>query len=133
MAAPYLSIVIPAYNEEERIGETLSTLHDYLAKQPYTWEVIVVDDGSRDATGAIVRRWAADHDGFRIETLPHRGKGAAVRHGMLSATGDHRFTCLASNANLRSASQSCGLAGTGRLLSASVTAGADSSVFRISP
>ena len=93
MAAPYLSIVVPAYNEEERIGETLSTLHDYLAKQPYTWEVIVVDDGSRDATGAIVRRWAADHDGVRIETLPHRGKGAAVRHGMLSATGDYRFMC----------------------------------------
>ena len=96
MAAPYVSIIVPTYNEEVRIGATLSTWRDYLTRQPYTWEVIVVDDGSRDATGAIMRRWtaaAADHKGFRLETIPHRGKGAAVRHGMLLATGDHRFMC----------------------------------------
>ena len=93
MAAPYVSIIVPAYNEASRIGAALSTWRDYLTGQLYTWEVIVVDDGSRDATAAIARRWMVGRKGFRLEVIPHRGKGAAVRHGMLSATGDHRLMC----------------------------------------
>lgn len=93
MADPFLSVIVPAYNEQARISTSLAELAGYLDQQPYSWEVIVVDDGSDDATEAIVRDWAARHPGFRLETLAHQGKGAAVRHGMLSATGAHRFMC----------------------------------------
>ena len=90
---PFLSVVVPAYNERARISGSLAALARYLHAQSYSWEVVVVDDGSRDATGAIVREWAARHRGFRLEVMPHGGKGAAVRHGMLSATGALRFMC----------------------------------------
>lgn len=93
MATLFLSVVVPAYNEEERIPGSLRTLSRYLDEQTYSWEVIVVDDGSDDATTDIVRTWAAEHNGFRLEEIPHSGKGAAVRHGMLAATGEHRFMC----------------------------------------
>jgi dolichyl-phosphate beta-glucosyltransferase len=93
MAAPFLSVVVPAYNEEARIPGSLEALSRYLDEQSYSWEVIVVDDGSTDGTRDIVRAWAAGHDHFRLEEIPHAGKGAAVRHGMLAATGDHRFMC----------------------------------------
>ena len=90
---PFLSVVLPAYNEQARIAGSLARLARYLGEQQYSWEVIVVDDGSTDATGAVVREWATQHGGFRLERVAHRGKGAAVRHGMLSAAGLHRFMC----------------------------------------
>ena len=93
MSAPYLSVVIPAYNESRRIVGTMQVLEEYLREQPYGWEVIVVDDGSEDVTAAVVEEWAAARSGFRLERIPHAGKGAAVRKGMLGATGQHRFMC----------------------------------------
>jgi dolichyl-phosphate beta-glucosyltransferase len=90
---PFLSIVVPVFNEEPRIRRSLQALSRYLDNQPYSWEVIIVDDGSTDATRDAVRTWATDHDGFRLEAIPHGGKGAAVRHGMLRAKGEHRFMC----------------------------------------
>lgn len=90
---PFLSVIVPAYNEQARISASLAKLARYLGEQSYSWEVIVVDDGSNDSTGAVVRRWAAQHRGFRLETISHQGKGAAVRHGMLSAAGAHRLMC----------------------------------------
>lgn len=91
---PFLSIVIPAYNEESRLPDTLATILDYLERQCYEWEIIVADDGSADATVAVAQD-IADQSGanFRVLDLPHRGKGWAVRNGMLSARGQYRCLC----------------------------------------
>lgn len=89
-----LSIVVPAYNEEHRLPHTLERLHAFLASQPLRWEIVVVDDGSRDATCAVVERAMASIPGLRLERqLPNRGKGAAVRRGMLAARGQLRVMC----------------------------------------
>ncbi len=93
MPAPFLSVIIPAYNEAARIIATLETLAQYLHGQAYGWEVIIVDDGSDDATASLAERWSSERDGFRLESIRHGGKGAAVRHGMLAATGKYRFMC----------------------------------------
>jgi len=88
---PFLSVVIPAYNEEARIASTLQQVSDYLGSQRYTWEVVVVDDGSADGTATLVERFVQRHEGFTLLSVPHGGKGWAVRHGMLHARGDYRF------------------------------------------
>ena len=93
MERPIVSIIVPAYDEASRIVPTLETIVGFLSGQPYTWEVLVVDDGSSDDTAAVVSRWALANDGVRGEMIPHAGKGWAVRHGMLSATGHYRFMC----------------------------------------
>ncbi|MBI4556183.1 MAG: glycosyltransferase family 2 protein [Candidatus Hydrogenedentes bacterium] len=84
----HLSLVIPAYNEEKRIGETLRGACAYLAAQQYNSEIIVVDDGSRDATRALVER---EFPRIRVVSYqPNCGKGHAVKKGMMAATGDFR-------------------------------------------
>ena len=89
-----LSIVVPAYNEELRLPPTLARLHQYLASQPLRWEIVVVDDGSRDATCAVVEDTMATIPGLRlVRQWPNRGKGAAVRAGMLAARGQIRVMC----------------------------------------
>jgi dolichyl-phosphate beta-glucosyltransferase len=89
-----LSIVIPAYNEEHRLLPTLERLDAYLRAQPLSYEIVVVDDGSRDGTAALVERTAAIIPGLRlIRQTPNRGKGAAVRVGMLAANGQIRAMC----------------------------------------
>lgn len=88
-----LSVVIPAYNEERRLPETLAIVSDYLSGLPDTWEIIVADDGSADDTAAIARDFARRDVRLRLLTLPHRGKGSAVKHGMLAASGEYRFLC----------------------------------------
>ncbi len=85
---PRLSLVIPAYNEEQRIGPSLEAVAAYLAEQSYPFEVIVADDGSTDGTSGIAARFAADHDGFRLLALAHGGKAAAIRGGMRAASGE---------------------------------------------
>ena len=91
---PFLSVVIPAFNEEHRIGAALDAVVGYLDKQAYTWEVLVVDDGSSDRTEAVASQWAQAHDRrVRVETVPHGGKGWAVKRGMLAAAGEYRFMC----------------------------------------
>lgn len=84
-----LSIVIPAYNEKQRLPQTLHRLADYLRTQPWQTEIIVVDDGSTDGTAEL----AADFRDIRIIRRPHQGKGAAVRTGMLAASGRWRLLC----------------------------------------
>jgi len=91
--APYLSVVIPAYNEEKRIAESLSKAKQYLGVQKYIWEVIVVDDGSQDGTAAMVEDFSRQHSTIHLIRAPHRGKGATVREGMLAARGEYRFMC----------------------------------------
>ena len=86
---PYLSVVLPAYNEQERLPETLEGWSAYLGGQSYTWEIVVADDGSRDGTAAAAEAFAATHPGVRVLRLtPNRGKGGAVRQGMLAAEGE---------------------------------------------
>ncbi|MBI5091141.1 MAG: glycosyltransferase family 2 protein [Candidatus Hydrogenedentes bacterium] len=82
------SLIIPAYNEESRIGATLSQVSTYLANQPYDSEIIVVDDGSVDRTREVVTR---DFPGVRVIRYDeNRGKGYAVRAGTNAATGAYR-------------------------------------------
>ena len=90
---PALSVVIPAFNEAGRIGATLEQLSAYLAGRPWDWEIRVVDDGSADATAAIVADWSRTHAETVLQREPHRGKGGAVKAGLLAARGDYRFIC----------------------------------------
>jgi dolichyl-phosphate beta-glucosyltransferase len=92
-ARPDLSIVIPAYNEAARIAATLVELSDYLRAQPWTWEIRVVDDGSSDGTCEAVRVFSNRDGRVRLQPEPHRGKGGAVRAGLLAATAEYRFVC----------------------------------------
>ncbi len=83
-----LSIVVPAYQEEARIRRSLETLAAFLRARGEPFEVIVVDDGSRDGTPALVEEFVRGHDGFALARLPeNRGKGAAVRAGMARTRG----------------------------------------------
>jgi glycosyltransferase involved in cell wall biosynthesis len=85
---PKVSIVVPAYNEAVRIGETLHKIEDFLKRMPWSAEVIVVDDGSHDETGAVVTRMA--FPGLRlIRYEPNQGKGFAVKTGVLDAAGEY--------------------------------------------
>ncbi len=87
-----LSIVVPAYNEQRRLPATLRAWLAFLAAQPLTWELLVVDDGSTDQTPTVVAELAAAQPGLRLIRLPaNQGKGAAVRAGMLQAAGAHVF------------------------------------------
>ncbi len=89
MSAPYLALIVPAYNEEERIGPTLARINEYLGSQTYTWSVTVVSDGSRDKTCEVVRGFNEDRPNFAlIDSQPNRGKGFVVRKGMLSTDAE---------------------------------------------
>jgi len=93
LSAPFLAVVVPAYNEEDRIAASLESLVEYLTKQPYTWEIVVADDGSSDATASIVAESAGHLPSIRVISQPHRGKGAAGRAGMLATDAEWRFLC----------------------------------------
>ena len=85
-----LSVVIPAYNEERRIGRSLERVVAYLGEQRWRSEILVVIDGSRDRTAEIVRRVATDMPVRVLDSGVNRGKGSCVRRGMLEARGDLR-------------------------------------------
>ena len=88
MEPPALSIVIPAYNEAERIEQTLETVRNYLRSQPLRAEVLVVNDGSRDRTGPLVAARAQHWPNLRLVNNPRNlGKGFSVRNGALEARG----------------------------------------------
>jgi dolichyl-phosphate beta-glucosyltransferase len=95
-----LSIVIPAYNEEHRLGETLRQDIGYLTQLGISWEIVVVDDGSYDATATIVQNYVNRHEGFvRLLRLPrNRGKGAAVQFGVMNSVGRYIIIADADNA-----------------------------------
>lgn len=87
-----ISIVIPAYNEETRLGATLVAYDDECARLGRSYEIVVVDDGSTDGTVALVQRMARERAAIRcVATRPNRGKGHAVRVGMLTARGRVRL------------------------------------------
>ena len=83
---PSLSLVIPAYNEAARIAGTVAEAVAFLAEQDYPGELIVVDDGSSDGTAEIARQILAPLPTARVLSIPHGGKAAALRAGMLAAT-----------------------------------------------
>jgi dolichyl-phosphate beta-glucosyltransferase len=88
----YLSVVVPAYNEEQRLPRTLTAIGDYLKKQPYTYEIIVVNDGSKDGTAAAVEALIGKVGKLKlIDNRANHGKGYVVRQGMLAAKGQIRL------------------------------------------
>jgi len=85
----YLSVIIPAYNERERLGGTLDRIGNYLSPMDYEWEIIVVDDGSEDDTALITSRAAASDKRIRlVSNGANRGKGYSVRNGVAHARGE---------------------------------------------
>lgn len=93
MSIPYLSIIIPAYNEASRLPATLEKIDNFLTSQPYTAEVLVIENGSTDSTLQIAQNFAELHPGFFVFSEKEKGKGRAVRFGMLAAKGKFRFMC----------------------------------------
>jgi dolichyl-phosphate beta-glucosyltransferase len=89
-STPVASIVIPAYNEDSRILTTVSEVTHRLNAicRSSAWEIIVADDGSTDSTANIVRGLQTNEPRIRLLSLPHRGKGATVRSGVLAASGE---------------------------------------------
>jgi dolichyl-phosphate beta-glucosyltransferase len=95
---PYLSVIIPAYNEEQRIGQTLTAVYSYLTSQTYTWELLIVLDGVTDNTLSIIETFAQSKQNIRwIDRKQNMGKGVTVRQGMLAARGDIRLFTDADN------------------------------------
>lgn len=92
-----LSVIIPAYNEEKRIGQTLLAIGQYLSRQNYESEVITVNNNSKDKTVEIARQTGKDFKNFKVIDEPKPGKGHAVTAGMLAATGDLRLFTDADN------------------------------------
>ena len=90
---PFLSIVIPAYNEEVRLPESLRAITEFVARKDYPVEVLIVDNNSTDRTAAIIAEFAAEFPYMRGLSERTQGKGAAVRTGMLAARGAYRFIC----------------------------------------
>jgi len=88
---PLLSIVVPAYNEEAVIGRFIQSIHAEVTPLGFTWELLVVDDGSTDATVTVVRDAARVDGRVRLLETAHRGKGAAVRQGFLASRGEWVF------------------------------------------
>jgi dolichyl-phosphate beta-glucosyltransferase len=89
-ARPYLSVVIPAYNEEERLERYVPGIVEFLQSKGRPFEIVVVNDGSRDRTAQVARELARAYPMLRLIDLnPNRGKGGAVRAGMLDARGEY--------------------------------------------
>jgi len=95
---PFLSIIIPAYNEEKRIAATLIDIDYHLALKDYSYEIIVISDGSTDATVSIVKRFShLIKNLYLIENKENHGKGFVVRQAMLYAKGQWRLFTDADN------------------------------------
>ena len=93
MVQPNLSIIIPVFNEEGRIGATLNLVVNFLRKREYASEIVISDDGSTDSTVSVVKQFINNGYNIKLLELAHHGKGWAIKNGMLSATGKHRFIC----------------------------------------
>jgi len=93
LRAPFLSIIIPAHNEEQRLPVTLEQVIAFLTAQAYPAEVLVVENGSVDGTYEIARSFQGRNPALRVLREQERGKGRAVQRGMLESCGEYRFMC----------------------------------------
>jgi len=93
LSAPFLSIIIPAHNEETRLPHTLEQVLAFLKNRDYTSEVLIVENGSSDHTFEIAQEFMRQYSNLRVLRETERGKGLAVRRGMLEARGEYRFMC----------------------------------------
>ena len=99
MSKPFLSVIIPAYNEAERLPSTLLDMDRRLSGKQYAYEILVVNDGSRDNTAEVVRNMAGTVRNLKlIDNEVNKGKGGVVRQGMLLAEGEFRVFTDADNA-----------------------------------
>lgn len=95
----YLSVIVPAYNEEERLPKTLKRFHEYLSQQAYNYEILVVNDGSKDGTARLAGSMEKEIKNLRfIDRAKNMGKGYSVREGMLAVNGKIRLFADADNA-----------------------------------
>ena len=121
MPPPFLSVVIPAYNEALRLGSTLEKVREFVDSRNYAVELIVVDDGSTDQTPAILDEFQRRHAPLRVlRNEPNRGKGFSVRRGVLEARGEF---VLFTDSDL-----SAPIEETNKLLAALESTGADAAV-----
>lgn len=94
----YLSVVVPAYNEQRRLPKTLGEISRYLTKQNYVYEILVVNDGSKDKTAEVVIDLMSEIKNLRlVDNKENKGKGAVVKQGMLEAKGKFRVFTDADN------------------------------------
>lgn len=97
MPNPFLSIIIPAYNEEQRLPETLEQVLAFLQAQTYSSEILVIENASQDETYQVAQVFAAQHTTqhlpIQVHQEPIQGKGAAVKRGIFAARGEYRFMC----------------------------------------
>ena len=93
MSGPFLSIILPAHNEAQRLPPSLEKINAFIQTQDYSIEVLVVENGSADETLAVARSYQKDFPGLQVFHEDQRGKGLAIRRGMLEATGEYRFLC----------------------------------------
>ena len=93
MEKPFLSIIIPAHNEAQRLPPSLEQIDNFLQEQSYSTEVIVVENGSSDGTIEIAKSFEKNMPFLRVFHEEARGKGLAIKRGMLEAVGQYRFLC----------------------------------------
>jgi glycosyltransferase involved in cell wall biosynthesis len=97
LPTPFLSLIIPAYNEAQRLPNTLKQVRSYLQAQPYDSEILVIENASQDDTYVVAQEFAIKHQDVNlpINVLreKEKGKGNAVKKGMFSAKGEYRFMC----------------------------------------
>ncbi len=91
MSDIHLSLIIPAYNEEERLLDSLQQIADFVGSQKYSSEVLIVENGSTDDSYAVAEDFCKSHATFSVHHMSAKGKGLAVRWGMLAAKGNYRM------------------------------------------
>src|SRR3989344_1196253 len=88
----YLSVIVPAYNEEERIQKTLRRFQEYFSTQPYNYEILVINDGSKDRTAEIAEELKMEVKNLQVyDRKTNKGKGFSVREGILKSRGRIRL------------------------------------------
>ncbi len=98
MVQPYLSVIIPAYNEAERIPATLIDIDRILSARKFTYEILVINDGAKDNTAEVVQKMIPAIKNLKlVDNKENRGKGGVVRQGMLLAQGEYRLFTDADN------------------------------------
>src|SRR5258708_1657897 len=93
-----LSVIVPAYNEEHRIGKTLEQMNEFFSKQDYDYEILVAVDGAKDTTAKVVESYIPKIKNLTLlDNKENHGKGWVVRQGMLKAAGEYRLFTDADN------------------------------------